>query len=324
MLLPSFHKLTGHRLTKKPLRPAFLAVILFVLPAITNGCVFESATPQPPPTAIRAPTATAPSTPGDSVETEHSTEHSKERVFFEVMVGVTPADIPKYDRSEWRHWTDVDGDCQDARQETLIEESLTPVTFKTGDKCRVATGSWTGPYTGIAVNDPSQLDIDHMVPLANAHRSGGWKWDREKKAAYANDLTYANHLIATTRSANRSKGADGPEAWRPPDETYWCDYAIAWVTVKGQWELFATEEESNALSEMLDTCETPPGFESRPLAAPVAPSPSNATPQDPTPPPATAATPTPSPSPTAAPQSRPGTNAPQPTPTPLPTPVTLP
>ena len=68
-------------------------------------------------------------------------------------------------------------------------------------------------------------------------------------------LEYADHLIATTRSANRSKGSDGPEDWRPPDEGLLCaDYAIDWVTIKSEWELTATARESQALREMLETC----------------------------------------------------------------------
>ena len=150
---------------------------------------------------------------------------------------------------------DEDGDCQDARQEVLIEESLVAVTFRTEEECRVESGRWIGPYTGTEVTDPSKLDIDHMVPLANAHRSRGWAWNPEQKEAYANDLGYPGHLIATTASANRSKGAKGPEEWRPPDESYWCQYATDWATIKSQWGLSVTVEELEALEDMMATCE---------------------------------------------------------------------
>ena len=168
-----------------------------------------------------------------------------------------PSGLPEYDRGEWRHWNDEDGDCQNARQEALIAESSIGVTFQSDEQCRVVAGRWVGPYTGEAVSSPGELDIDHLVPLAIAHRSGAWAWDRDRKREYANHLGYENHLIATISSANRSKGAKGPEKWRPPLESYWCSYATDWVTIKRDWGLSVTEAEYAALSEMLATCAMP-------------------------------------------------------------------
>ncbi|MYB49553.1 MAG: DUF1524 domain-containing protein [Dehalococcoidia bacterium] len=172
-----------------------------------------------------------------------------------IAVAQVRDDIPKYDRDEWRHWVDDDGDCQDARQEALIAESETPVTYTNEDRCRVASGSWEGPYTGERFTDPGDLDIDHVVPLANAHWSGGWAWNEDRKREYANDLSYEGHLIAVQASANRTKGSKGPEDWKPPERGYWCQYAVDWISIKNAWELTATESEAEALAEMLDTCE---------------------------------------------------------------------
>ena len=84
----------------------------------------------------------------------------------------------------------------------------------------------------MVVTIPGDLDIDHMVPLANAHRSGAWQWSPERKRLYANYLDDPNHLIAVTARANRSKGARGPEEWQSPDSSYWCQYAVDWITIK--------------------------------------------------------------------------------------------
>lgn len=167
-----------------------------------------------------------------------------------------PDDIPDYDRDEWRYWRDEDGDCQDARQETLIAEADGPLTYETEEQCRVETGRWVDPYTLAVFTDPGDLDVDHVVPLANAHRSGGWAWSRERKTAYANDLEFAGHLVAVDKSANRAKGSYGPEDWRPENEAHWCDYAMDWLRIKDKWELTATDREWVALREMLNTCET--------------------------------------------------------------------
>ena len=99
-----------------------------------------------------------------------------------------PPVLPAYDRDEWGRWSDADGDCQDTRQEVLIAESLVPVTYKTVRQCRVASGEWFGAFTGSTVLEPGALDIDHLVPLANAHRSGAWAWPEARKRAYYNSL----------------------------------------------------------------------------------------------------------------------------------------
>jgi len=118
----------------------------------------------------------------------------------------SPSD--KYDRDNWEHWIDEDTDGQDTRQEVLIEESLIPVTFN--DKGKVISGKWFDLYTAQYFTDPSDLDIDHFIPLKNAYDSGGNKWTSKQKQDFANDLDDENHLIAVSKSANRSKGSKSP------------------------------------------------------------------------------------------------------------------
>ena len=165
-----------------------------------------------------------------------------------------PMNIPSYSRSHWSHWSDDDGDCQNTRHEVLIAESLSTISFKGTSTCQVNTGQWYDPYAGTIVFVAGDLDVDHMVPLHNAHISGGWQWSAATKKAFANDLADADHLIAVTASANRSKGSRSPDQWKPPNQSYWCEYAKDWARIKYNWGLTATAAEYSALQSMLNTC----------------------------------------------------------------------
>ena len=173
-------------------------------------------------------------------------------IFTSTVLSASPA-CPAYDRKAWKHWIDADRDCQNTRHEVLIEESLTPVTFKTDKGCRVVSGSWLGSYSGDVFTDASKLDIDHLVPLKEAHESGGYAWDAARRRDYANDLSDPNTLIAVDRGLNRQKGAGDPAEWLPPNKAYQTEYAEAWVAVKRKWGLTADAKEISALQAILGT-----------------------------------------------------------------------
>jgi 5-methylcytosine-specific restriction endonuclease McrA len=157
-------------------------------------------------------------------------------------------------RKDWKHWVDADHDCQNTRNEVLIAESEVSVEFTDERRCKVKRGRWTCPYTGRTVTDPGELDIDHLVPLENAHRSGGWRWSRERKEAYANDLDDPGHLVAVVASANRQKGSKPPEEWLPRDEAFVCQYVRAWRSVKARWGLAMTNTELRKVEVVLAAC----------------------------------------------------------------------
>ncbi len=180
--------------------------------------------------------------------------HALLTILFILLTTIAVADsagCPKYDRKSYRHWIDEDRDCQNARHEVLIEESLLSVTFKTGKGCKVLSGSWDDPYSGRTITDATRLDIDHMVPLKEAHESGAANWSRERKRAYANDLDDPETLIAVDRRLNRQKGAKDPAEWLPPNPAYQTEYVRAWLAVKLKWGLTADRRELTALRKLL-------------------------------------------------------------------------
>lgn len=177
------------------------------------------------------------------------------RVDVDLTRGVNDEPPTEYDRSEWKQWTDEDHDCQDTRQEVLIRDSSEPVTFESDRHCRVAEGTWIDPYSGDTLTDPGALDIDHMVPLKNAFKSGGWRWDFDKRERYANDLEDRHHLLAVKLGLNRSKGSKGPEEWMPPDTAYWCTYVEDWAQIKERWQLTMTTAELAKVDSVEATCQ---------------------------------------------------------------------
>ncbi|MDQ3573609.1 MAG: HNH endonuclease family protein [Actinomycetota bacterium] len=158
-----------------------------------------------------------------------------------------------YDRSLFPHWSDLDRDGCDTREEVLISESFTPAQVDPSG-CRVVAGDWLSPYDGRRTNLPRDLDVDHVVALAEAWDSGADGWDTARRQAFANDLENPVSLIAVTSAANRSKGDEDPAQWQPPRREAWCSFATDWVTVKIRWGLSADAAEVRALEVLLKAC----------------------------------------------------------------------
>ncbi|MCR1163654.1 S-layer homology domain-containing protein [Paenarthrobacter sp. UW852] len=155
-----------------------------------------------------------------------------------------------YNRDLFQHWVDADNDGCDTRSEVLQQESLTPVTFNPGN-CTVATGQWNSWYDGATWTNASDVDIDHLVPLAEAWGSGASAWTAEQRRDYANDLTLDVGLEAVTDNVNQSKSDRDPAEWMPPLAGTACRYATDWVLVKYRWQLTMDAAESAAVSNTL-------------------------------------------------------------------------
>ena len=158
-------------------------------------------------------------------------------------------------------WLDTDDNGCNQRDDVLLRDAVpgTPRVQQQGSCDHdVLAGSWHDPYTGRTLSftdlkDLSQaqaIQIDHVVPLAEAWVSGARRWSRERRETFANDLA---GLLAVDGPTNISKSDDDPAAWRPR-KGYQCTYARRWIAVKFRYHLAVDTAEKAALDQMLDYC----------------------------------------------------------------------
>ncbi|MEU5975510.1 HNH endonuclease family protein [Streptomyces sp. NPDC047315] len=159
-----------------------------------------------------------------------------------------------YSRDKFKHWNaglnPTDG-CN-TRHEVLIAEAVEAPTV--GARCALTGGSWWSYYDDTVVNAASGLDIDHMVPLAEAWDSGAYGWTAARREAYANDQGQASSLIAVTGKSNRSKADQDPAEWLPPAADALCRYTSEWLATKLRWGLSIDEEEQRRLYQLAAGC----------------------------------------------------------------------
>ncbi|MBS43066.1 MAG: HNH endonuclease [Nocardioides sp.] len=167
------------------------------------------------------------------------------------------ADLPEaaevrtgYDRDLFRHWVDADGDGCDTRDEVLLAEADDAPTVGSG--CSISGGRWYSYYDGVSQYDASDLDIDHMVPLAEAWDSGARSWSSARREAYANDLGDYRTLVGVTAGENRSKGDQDVADWLPDQQV--CRYLREWVAVKHRWGLSVDSTEKSAMTSIAAGC----------------------------------------------------------------------
>lgn len=152
-----------------------------------------------------------------------------------------------YDRDLFPHWITGANGCT-TRERVLLSEARAG----TVRGCAVLGGSWVSKYDGVRTSNPSSFDIDHMVPLNEAWQSGAWRWTTRTRQAFANDLGYANSLVAVSARSNRSKSDRDPQEWMPRSSVCW--YATSWIAVKYRWRLAVDAGEKRVLTRVLRRC----------------------------------------------------------------------
>ena len=153
-----------------------------------------------------------------------------------------------YTRDEFPHWRETGENC-DVRDSVLKRDGRKVKT----SGCNVVAGTWASLYDGKTLDSPTKVDVDHVVPLANAWRSGASAWTTEQREGFANDLDRPQ-LVAVSQTSNRGKGDQDPSTWKPSVTSTWCEYAQDWIAVKSHWKLTVTTAEKSALVTMLEKC----------------------------------------------------------------------
>ncbi|MFE2726660.1 HNH endonuclease family protein [Kitasatospora sp. NPDC059327] len=156
-----------------------------------------------------------------------------------------------YERTKFRHWIDADKDGCNTRKEVILREAI--VAPQIGPGCSLTGGLWYSIYDGVTVTDASALDVDHVVPLAEAWDSGASTWSAAERQAYANDLDEPRDLVAVTARSNRQKSDKDISEWRPV-ETETCDYLTRWTVSKTRWGQSVDTTEKNVLRDLGATC----------------------------------------------------------------------
>lgn len=159
-----------------------------------------------------------------------------------------------YERSKFKLWTEHSNGCN-TRYDVLINDAMVRPFVSAG--CYLSKGQWVSPYDGVTTSNPTQVQIDHVVPLEDAWAEGAWKWSAGTRKRYANDLGTKFDLLAVSAHSNESKGDRGPDAWLPPKKSFDCKYMTDYTAVMWRWRLTIDQPEKAFLTSRLSACGWP-------------------------------------------------------------------
>ncbi len=196
-------------------------------PAVSPTPASPSSTPTPTPSST--PTATTPTPSPTLSATSHPTppaKAAKGTALAAAGVLTVKGRAPKtrYSREEFgQAWFDADRNGCDTRND-ILRRDLVDRQMK--NWCKVLAGtSNPDPYTGrsirFVIGGPSEIDVDHVVALADAWQKGAATWQPGIRRAFANDPLA---LLAVDSGTNRSMGDGDAATWLPPNRSYRCAY----------------------------------------------------------------------------------------------------
>ena len=159
-----------------------------------------------------------------------------------------------YSRAAFTHWSDLNRDGCDSRNE-ILKRDLTQIVFKAGTRdFKVISGKLLDPFSGKTLtfsSSKSTVDIDHLVSLSNAWQTGAAYFDKKTRELLANDPL---NLLAVDAKLNRQKGDADAATWLPPLKSFRCEYVARQVAVKAKYSLWVTSAEKNAITRVLSSC----------------------------------------------------------------------
>lgn len=172
----------------------------------------------------------------------------------EVLARITVAEdasMDDYERSDWgTSWTDAAGSGCDTRNDVLARD-LDPDTLSVREDCAVEYGETTDPYSGEWMEHilgESQVDIEHVVAVGQAHRNGGHDWTEEQRQEFYQDK---ENLLAVSASENRSKGSRDVTEYMPPNQGIYCEFVGTKIYIKDKYELSMTPAEHQFIENVL-------------------------------------------------------------------------
>lgn len=195
----------------------------------------------PPPTTVPPPVAALPRPNAKGVVTLKLRKAVR-------SLPIVAEDRQPYTRSLFGGWIDANKNCRNTRDEVLVRDSRTRVT----NRCSVYGGTWLSYYDKKTWRKSFQVQVDHLVPLAEAWDSGGYEWDAATRVRFANDLGDKRTLVPVTAALNGAKEADDPASWMPPKGR--CRYVAEWVAVKLRWRLSADKREHAKVAKVAKRC----------------------------------------------------------------------
>ena len=204
------------------------------------------------PSSTTAATTSTTSTTSTTVSTVSGGSDALAAAFATIVVA-PEQDAGSYDRTVFGYPDVRDAAGCNTRARVLIRDSLTPAQIDPFG-CGVVAGDWYSLYDDVFLSDPGDIQIDHVVALSEAWRSGASTWSSSRLEAFGNDVDGVGTLRAVSSTSNISKSDSDPANWLPPSSKALCQYITDWVTVKATWGLTMDQAEHTVTARLVEQC----------------------------------------------------------------------